>query len=74
MLRVVVMMKTARRCHEKYMLVMESVVRRKEEWRSQVPWTMVKRTREKVRMVVVWTIFNTDTTRQLTMMLKRQLS
>ena len=56
------------------MLVMELEGGRREEWRSQVPWTMVKMTREKVRMVVVWTIFRTDTTRQLTMMLKRQLS
>ena len=54
------------------MFVMEWEVGRKEECRSQVPWTMVKITREKVRMVVVWTIFRTDTTRQHTMMLRRQ--
>ena len=53
---------------------MESEEGRKDEWRSQVPWTMVKRTREKVRMVVVWTSLRTHTTRQHRMMLRRQPS
>ena len=56
------------------MFVMEWEVGRKEECRSQVPWTMVKRTREKVRMVVVCTIFSTDTTRQHRITLRRQRS